>query len=59
MFSKDLFKIGPAVPLTEKQKADIALEKEWQAAGKPSLEQRIEDRNRYVSDALKRALESK
>jgi hypothetical protein len=39
MFLNDPFKIGPAVPLTEKQKADAAFEKEWQDVGKPSLEE--------------------
>lgn len=59
MYTTDPFKIGPAVPLTEKQKADIALEKEWNDAGKPSLDESIEERNKFISDAMKRAFGEK
>jgi hypothetical protein len=59
MFLNDPFKIGPAVPLTEKQKADVAFEKEWQDVSKPSLEERIADRNKFIADALKRAFGEK
>jgi hypothetical protein len=59
MFLTDSFKIGPALPLTEKQKAEQKLNEEWEAAAKPSLEQRIEDRNRIIGDRLKRAFEEK
>lgn len=59
MFLTDPFKIGPAVPLTKKQKDEQALNAEWDAAGKPSIEERIESRNRIVGSNLKRALESK
>jgi hypothetical protein len=57
MFLIDPFKIGPALPLTEKQKAEQKLNEEWDKAGKPSLEQRIEDRDRIMTDAMKRAFE--
>ena len=59
MFLIDPFKIGPALPLTEKQKAEQKLNEEWDKAGKPSLEQRIEDRNRIIGDRPKRAFEEK
>jgi hypothetical protein len=59
MFLDDPFKIGPAVPLTEKQKADAAFEKEWHDVGKPSLEESIADRNRFISEAMKRAFGEK
>ena len=55
MFIKDPFVVGPAVPLTEREKADKALDDEWNAAGKPTLQERIANRNRCI----KRGLESK
>ena len=58
MFRKDPFVVGPAVPLTEKQKADKKFDEEWNAAGKPTLEGRIEDRNQTIA-RLKRAFEEK
>jgi hypothetical protein len=58
MFRKDPFVVGPAVPLTEKQKADKKFDEEWNAAGKPTLEDRIEDRNQTIA-RLKRAFEEK
>lgn len=59
MFLIDPFKVGPAVPLTEKQKADKAFNEEWEAAGKPTLEEQIEERNRFIADALKRSFGEK
>jgi hypothetical protein len=58
-FLTDPFKIGPALPLTEKQKAEQKVNEEWDKAGIPSLEQRIEDRNRIIGDRPKRAFEEK
>jgi hypothetical protein len=54
MFLTDPFRVGRAVPLTEKQKADKALDDEWNAAGKPTLEERIADRNRCIKRELER-----
>jgi hypothetical protein len=45
--------------LTEKQKAEQKVNEEWDKAGIPSLEQRIEDRNRIIGDRPKRAFEEK
>jgi hypothetical protein len=59
LFLTDPFKIGPALPLTEKQKAEQKLDVEWEAAGAPSLDERIEDRNRIIGERLKRAFEEK
>jgi hypothetical protein len=58
MFIRDPFVIGQAKPLTEKQKADKKFDDEWEAAGKPTLEDRIEDRNQTIA-RLKRAFEEK
>jgi hypothetical protein len=58
MFIKDPFVIGQAKSLTEKQKVDKKLDEEWEAAGKPTLEDRIEDRNQTIA-RLKRAFEEK
>ena len=57
MFLKDPFIIGKAQPLTEKQKADKKLDEEWEAAGKPTIEERIETRNEAIAQHLKRAFE--
>jgi hypothetical protein len=54
MFIKDPFVIGPAVPLTDQQKSDKALEDEWNAIGKPTLEERIAERNRVIAESVKR-----
>ena len=59
MFGMDPFAIGPAQELTEKQKAKQRLDAEWEAAGKPTLEERIAGRNGYISDAIKRAFGEK
>jgi hypothetical protein len=59
MLIKDPFVIGPAKPLTEEQKADKKFDEEWEAAGKPTLEERIETRNQTIAQNLKRAFEEK
>ena len=59
MFTKDPFVIGPVQPVTEKQKADKALDEEWEAAGKPTLEERIATRNQTIAQNLKREFEEK
>ena len=59
MFLRDNFVIGPPQPLTPRQEAEKKLNEEWAAAGKPSLEQRIADRNETIAHHLKRAFEEK
>lgn len=57
MFLKDPFAIGPAEALTPQQETKKKLDAEWDALGKPTLEERIETRNRVIAAALKRALQ--
>jgi hypothetical protein len=59
MFLEDPFAIGAAEALTDQQKAKAALDKEWDAAGRPTLEERIEARNKFIERRLKRAFEEK
>jgi hypothetical protein len=59
MFITDPFVIGPAEPLTENQKAKRKLDAEWSTIGTPTLEERIETRNRVVAEHLKREFEEK
>lgn len=59
MFIKDPFIVGPPQPLTPQQEAQKKIGEEWEAAGKPSLEQRIADRNEAIAQHLKRAFEEK
>jgi hypothetical protein len=55
MYSQDPFKIGPAQPLTDAQKAKRQFDIQWDAIGKSTLEERIEKRNRVLGERLKRA----
>jgi hypothetical protein len=59
MFLKDPFAIGAVVPITAEQIAKKKLDDEWEAAGKPSLEERIETRSRCIATSLKRAFGEK
>ncbi len=59
MFITDPFVIGPAEPLTKTQKAKQSLDAEWNATGTPTLEERIEQRNRTIASRLKREFEEK
>lgn len=54
MYFKDPFVVGPAQPLTTEQQEAVEFDNEWNALGRPTLDERIANRKQKLDRALAR-----